>query len=63
MALLTVKEVIGEEEEEEEEEEKVDVTLEDKTPLEAVAEGWRAEYKKMLITASNRNSKIFHLPT
>ena len=46
MALLTVKEVIGEEEEEEEEEEKVDVTLEDKTPLEAVAEGWRAECKQ-----------------
>ena len=39
----------------------MDVTLEDKTPLEAVAEGWRAEYKKMLITASNRNSKTFHL--
>ena len=38
MALLTVKEVIGEEEEEEEEE-KVDVTLEEKTPLEVVAEG------------------------
>ena len=42
LALLTVKEVIGEEEEEEEEEEegeKVDVTLEEKTPLEVVAEG------------------------